>query len=349
MFLAGLCRRWADAARGRPKAKACLVRGIELTKIGYHASHEQFPPSQLLRLVQRAEGVGFDAAKCSDHFHPWSERQGQSGYAWSWLGAVMQATALPLGVITAPGYRYHPAILAQGAATLGEMFPGRFWLALGSGEAVNESITGLYWPEKAERNARLRECAQIIRDLLAGETVTHRGRVTTVEAKLYTRSAAAIPLLAAAVSEETARFIGSWADGMLTVGGEPGAFAKVVDAFRQGGGENKPIIVQAALCWAPTEQQAIDEALHQWRHGVVAGDAVWDLRRAVDFDKATEWVGLSQLKECLPISSSLQQHIDRLGALLELGTTELYLHQVGRNQAEFIDTFGSMVLPALRG
>jgi coenzyme F420-dependent glucose-6-phosphate dehydrogenase len=113
-----------------------------MTKIGYHASHEQFAPSDLLHYVRLAERSGFQCAKSSDHFHPWSERQGQSGFAWSWLGAAMQATALPFGIISAPGYRYHPAVLAQAAATVGQMFPGRLWLALGSGEAINESITG---------------------------------------------------------------------------------------------------------------------------------------------------------------------------------------------------------------
>src|SRR4051812_39831151 len=111
-----------------------LFAGEAMVRIGYHASHEQFSPSELLSLVRAAETAGFDCAMSSDHFRPWSSAQGQSGFAWSWLGAAMQATSLPYGVITAPGYRYHPAVIAQGAATLAEMFPGRFWLALGSGQ-----------------------------------------------------------------------------------------------------------------------------------------------------------------------------------------------------------------------
>src|SRR5215217_6888523 len=190
-----------------------------MTLIGYHASHEQFAPSVLLRLVVAAEEAGFDCAKSSDHFHPWSERQGESGFAWSWLGAAMQATKFGIGIISAPGYRYHPAILAQAAATIGEMYPDRLWLALGSGEAINEAITGEPWPEKAERNARLRECVDIMRALLAGETVTHRGRVTSIETKLYSRPISSLPLFGAAVTAETAAFCGGWADGLLTVGG----------------------------------------------------------------------------------------------------------------------------------
>src|SRR5919112_2448835 len=126
----------------------------------YHCSHEQHAPSALLSYVRAAEAAGFAAAMCSDHFHPWTDAQGQSGFAWSWLGAALQATSLSLGTVNAPGARYHPAIIAQAAATLAEMFPGRFWFAIGSGEALNEAITGDAWPVKAERNARLQECAE---------------------------------------------------------------------------------------------------------------------------------------------------------------------------------------------
>src|SRR3954471_20378122 len=141
--------------------------------IGYHCSHEQFPPSELLSLASLAHRVGFRAAMSSDHFNPWSERQGQSGFAWSWLGAAMQATRLPFGVVNAPGQRYHPAIIAQAAATLAEMFPGRFWMALGTGQALNEHITGDRWIPKPERRARLKESVDVIRALFAGEEVEH--------------------------------------------------------------------------------------------------------------------------------------------------------------------------------
>src|SRR5690349_23632090 len=144
-----------------------------MTVHGVHASHEQIHPAELLAAVRRAEEAGFTAAMSSDHFAPWSERQGQSGYAWSWLGAALQATELPFGVVTAPGQRYHPAITAQAIGTLAAMYPGRFWAALGTGEASNEHITGERWPRKELRSARLRECVEIIRALLRGEEVSH--------------------------------------------------------------------------------------------------------------------------------------------------------------------------------
>jgi len=139
-----------------------------MTIVGFHASHEQLPPARLLQAVQHAEEAGFDAAMCSDHLAPWSVRQGESGYAWSWLGSALQGTGLPFGVVTAPGRRYHPTLTAQAAATLASMYPGRFWAALGSGEALNEHVTGEPFPPKDERDARLRESVDVIRRLLRG-------------------------------------------------------------------------------------------------------------------------------------------------------------------------------------
>src|ERR671920_136852 len=180
---------------------------------GLHCSHEQVHPSVLLTAAQRAEQAGFDAAMSSDHFSPWSARQGESAFAWSWLGAALQATSLPFGCVNAPGQRYHPAIIAQAMATLSAMYPGRFWTALGTGEASNEHITGAVWPRKDVRNARLGECVDVIRRLHAGEEVSHDGLVTVDRARLWTRPEVPPPLIAPAVSVETARRGAEWADG----------------------------------------------------------------------------------------------------------------------------------------
>jgi len=158
-----------------------------MTVYGLHASHEQIHPAGLLAAVVRAEQAGFAAAMSSDPFSPWSARQGHSAFAWSWLGAALQATSLPFGVVNAPGQRYHPAIVAQAIATLEAMFPGRFWAALGSGEASNEHITGDRWPRKEVCDARLRECVEVIRALLAGKEVSHDGLVRVDRARLWTR------------------------------------------------------------------------------------------------------------------------------------------------------------------
>jgi coenzyme F420-dependent glucose-6-phosphate dehydrogenase len=313
--------------------------GPPVVQLGYHASHEQFAPSHLVHLVKLAEDAGFDTAKSSDHFHPWSERQGQSGHAWAWLGAAMAATRFPIGIVSAPGYRYHPAVLAQAAATIGEMFPDRLWLALGSGEAINEAITGMPWPEKAERNARLDECASVIRALLAGETVTHRGRITVIEAKLYSRPERPVPLFGAAVSEETARFVGGWADGLLTTAGEPDTTRRVIEAFREGGGEGKPVHIQWALCWAPSEEEAEATAVDQWSAAAIGGEVNWDLRRPRDFDLATRFVTARDIAKTVFVSADTGRIRARLADYAAIGVDAIHLHQVGRNQEAFIETF----------
>jgi probable non-F420 flavinoid oxidoreductase len=260
----------------------------------------------------------------------------------------MEATSLPFGIISAPGYRYHPAVIAQGAATLAQMNPGRLWLALGSGEAINESITGLPWPEKQERNARLLECVQIIRALFAGETVTHHGRVTVAEAKLYTRPEEPVMLVGAAVTEATAEWVGSWADALITVHAQPEQLGKVIEAFRQGGGLGKRIILQAALSWAPTEEEAEAEALHQWASNAAGGEVNWDLRRPQDFDAVGRFVKGADIRQSVLVSADLGQHRAWLAEYAEMGFAEIHLHQVGRRQLSFIEAFAEHVLPKVR-
>src|SRR5687767_14082469 len=258
--------------------------------VGFHASHEQLAPSALLAAVQRAEDAGFDAAMCSDHFAPWSVRQGHSGFAWSWLGSALQATRLPMGVVTAPGQRYHPAITAQAMATLADLHPGRFWAALGSGEAVNEHITGDRWPDKAARDARLRECVEVIRALLAGEEVTHHGLVHVDRARLWTLPAERPRLLATAVSAETARWAGEWADGLITIWQPAETLREVVAGFREGGGDGRPLALQVHVSWAPTEDEALAIAYDQWRTNVFPPPLCWDAATPAEFDAAARHV-----------------------------------------------------------
>jgi len=318
-----------------------------MTIFGYHASHEQYPPSELLEHVTHAESAGFDAAMCSDHFHPWTEAQGQSGFAWSWLGAALQTTSLSFGTVNAPGGRYHPAVVAQAAATLAEMFPGRFWVAVGSGEALNEAITGAAWPPKPERNARLRESVDVMRALWRGETVTHFGRVQVQEARLYTRPAVAPRLFVAAISQETAEFGGSWADGLMTVGGPRDSLEQMIAAFRRGGGEGKPVYVQHALSWAPTEEAARRGAHEQWRFSALGGEVLPMLRTPSQFAAASEFVTPDDVAQRIRVSADLAQHAAWLQEYVELGAEAVYLFNVNRHQRAFIDAFGERVLPEL--
>jgi probable non-F420 flavinoid oxidoreductase len=318
-----------------------------MTTYGYHASHEQFRPSELLTLVGEAERAGFQAAMASDHFLPWGEAQGQSGFTWAWLGAALQATALPFGVVNAPGYRYHPAIIAQAAATLCEMFPRRFWIALGSGERLNEHITGERWPPKAERNRRLAECVEVMRALWAGETVTHRGLVTVEEAKLYTLPAAPPRVIGAALTAETAKWLGGWADGLITASQPRDRLRRVIDAFREGGGEGKPLLLQVKVSHAATEAAAIASAHEQWRTVVFDSAVLAELRMPAEFDAAARFVQPAEVLEHVRISAELERHADWLREDAALGFDEIYIHNVSREQRRFVDDFGERVLPAL--
>ena len=317
-------------------------------RIGLHCSHEQIPPSRLLEAAQRAEQAGFAGLMSSDHFSPWSERQGESGFAWAWLGAALARTGLPCGVVNAPGQRYHPAIIAQAAATLTEMFPGRLWVALGTGEASNEHITGAPWPAKEVRNARLRECVDVMRALFAGETVSHDGLVRVERARLHTRPAEPPPLVGTAVSVETAGWVGTWADGLATVNQPHDKLREMIAAFRAAGGEEGRLVLQVHLSWAPTEEEAMAIAWDQWRGNVFPPPTCWDLETLEEFDALAEAESDEQkVRDTVLVSADLDRHVRWLREYAELGFDEINLHHVGQDLEGFIDAFGAHVLPEL--
>jgi probable non-F420 flavinoid oxidoreductase len=316
-----------------------------MTRVGFHASHEQLSPRALLEAVIAAEAAGFQAAMCSDHLAPWGERQGHSGNAWTWLGAALQATGTSFGVVTAPGQRYHPAVAAQAIATLGEMFPGRFWAALGSGEAVNEHVTGGRWPTKPERDARLMECVDIIRALLRGEEVTHDGRVRVDRARVWSLPDTPPQLFGAAVTEETARVVGAWADGMITVNQPLDALRRAIIAFREGGGEGKPVHVQVHLSWAEDDEAALAIAYDQWRTNVFGSELTWNVELPSQFDAAARHVRPEDVCEKVNVSADLRRHVMWLEQIAQLGVDTIFLHHVGTEQKGFIEVFGERVVP----
>lgn len=307
---------------------------------GYHASHEQFSPSQLLRLVQMAEEAGFECIHSSDHFQPWSERQGESGYSFSWLGAALQATTLPFSVVCAPGYRYNPVIVAQAIATLAEMFPGRFHAELGSGEAVNEVVTATEWPPKSKRNERLLQCARMIRELLQGKSVTLEGQVKTPPLKLYTLPQTAPLIFGAAISKGTAAWVGEWADGLLTTADGPDATSEKIKVFHDNAGEAKPVYVQLAFSYSRSKQEALEGAWEQWKSNMLPREKLADLNSPQQFAAATKHITVQDVAEKMLIFTDISEVIELIAVYKSMGATRVFLHNINRQQEQFIEDYG---------
>lgn len=308
--------------------------------ICYHASHEQFAPSHLLKLVELAGNAGFGAIHSSDHFHPWSERQGNSGNSFCWLGAAMQVTNIPFSVVCAPGQRYHPAVLAQSVATLEEMFPARFSIELGSGEAINEMITGEEWPEYNIRNRRLYESAIAIRELLEGKEVSRNGLIKIKNAKLYTLPLKRPQIFCAAISDQTAEWAGSWADGLLTTGGSTEDLTHKMNLFFENGGKGKPVFAQYSFSYGKTKEAAIDGAFDQWRSNMVGMDKLKNLDRTAYFDQEAERITKTDIEKNIPIFTSMEQVFEIINKHDKCGIDRFILHNVNREQEQFIEDFG---------
>jgi probable non-F420 flavinoid oxidoreductase len=315
--------------------------------IGFHAQHEQAHPRDLRDSAVHAEQAGFDAVMCSDHLAPWSTSQGHSGMPWPWLGAALQATThVPMGCFHAPGQRYHPVISAQAFATLAAMFPGRFpWVALGSGEALNEHVTGDPWPTKDVRMERLRECVDVMRALWRGEEVSHRGLVTVDRARIWSLPEEPPRLVAGAITPETAAWAASWADGLITVNQPVEQLRKVAGAYRDAGGRGD-LHLQVHLSWARDDDTALEVAVEKWRANCLPGTLAWELETPEQFEAATQHVPPSVVADNVLVSSDPGRLAASLRDYLDLGFGELYLHPVGEDD-EFIDVFGTKVLPAL--
>jgi coenzyme F420-dependent glucose-6-phosphate dehydrogenase len=315
--------------------------------IGYHASHEQIAPRDLLRYVQDAEAAGFDGAMCSDHLAPWTTRQGESGFALSWIAAALATTRFSIGMVNAPGQRYHPVIVAQAFATLEQMFPGRFWAALGSGEAMNEHVTGDDWPAKDVRTARLGECVDVMRRLWRGEEVEHDGLVRVHRARVWSLPDAPPPLLATAVTPETAAWAATWAEGIATVAQAPEALSAQLDAYDGAGGRG-PRVLQVHVSFAETDAEAYALAYDQWRNGLVSPPLAWDLEQPEDFDARTENPDEAELREAVLVAHDPLDLARRIADLVRLGFDRVYIHHVGRDQRGYLAAAGDSILPALR-
>ena len=258
----------------------------------------------------------------------------------------MEATPMTFGTVCAPGQRYHPVVIAQAVATLAEMYPGRFWLAAGSGEALNESVTGDEWPPKAARNARLEAAVDMMRALWAGDTVSSSGLIEARDARVHVRVDRPPMIVGAALSEETAQWLARWADALVTVGGQGETTRRVIEAFRQAGGADKPVFLQVALSYAPTQDAAERAAHEQWRQCALTGEQLAGLRSPEAFDRATAHISRETVLRRVRASCDIRRHAAWLEEDLALGVERIYLHNVARDHQErFIDACAEHVLP----
>jgi G6PDH family F420-dependent oxidoreductase len=323
--------------------------------LGYAASFEQFHPNDMLTWSQQAEQAGFEVVTASDHFHPWVPSQGHSAFVWSWMGALGATTKLRFGTgVTPPGYRYHPAVLAQAAATLEAMYPGRFYLGLGAGEALNEHIIGEYWPEAPARLERLVESIEIINRLFSGKAVKHKGQYFRVEsAKLYTLPEKAPPIYVATSGPIMAARTGRLTDGIITVGAADEKVRMLLERFEKGAREagkdpsKMAKILQVKVSYAPSDQDAIDWAVRDWPNGGMNFPKA-DIRTPEDFEAMSKLVRPENFKNRVLTTSDLDKHVEYLQHWIDLGFQEIHVHNVNRNQAEFIEAYGNHVVPNLK-
>lgn len=306
-----------------------------MPQLAYHAAHEQHSPSELLRMVCLAEKAGFEAVHSSDHFYPWTCIGGQSGFSFSWLGAAMQATGLPFSVVCTPGRRLHPVVVAQAAATLGELFPGRFSIELGSGEALNEWVTGL-WPPREERYRTYHKAARIIKKLLDGEEVTSRGDIITNKARLFTRPTVRPAVFGAALSEETADEINGWAEGLLTIAGEACSLSSRIQPYQQDG---KPVFLQYGFVFGNEEGKAQEAAYKRWRNVFLKGNKLSELKTPEAFDKEGKSVGLSEFSRKVPLFTSVEALLDAIQEYCLPGVERIILHNFHPDQEPFLNAF----------
>ena len=318
-----------------------------MLELGYSLSSEEHPPSDLVLFAQRAEQAGFSFALISDHFHPWTDKQGQSPFVWSVIGAIAATTRkLQLGTgVTCPIIRIHPAIIAQAAATAAAMMPGRFFIGLGSGENLNEHVTGQKWPSSAVRQEMLEESILIIRTLFRGGNKSHRGRYFSVEnARLYTLPKEAPPIYVAAGGRKMAKLAADIGDGLITAGDE----ASVIKEFNTAGGRKKPKYSQLTVCWAKTEKEARRIAHVWWPTSAFAWPLLSELPIPEYFEEAAKSVTEDAVAEAVLCSPDPEEHIKKIREIAKMGADHVYVHQVGKDQEGFFRFYEREVLPEFR-
>ncbi len=317
-------------------------------KIGYFLSSEETAPRELVRQASLAEQAGFDGLWISDHFHPWNDEQGHSGFVWAMIGAIAQATSRMkvTTAVTCPTIRLHPAIVAQAAATCAVLLQGRFALGLGSGEALNEHVLGDRWPEADERLEMLEEAVEVIRTLWQGSSQSHRGRHYRVEnARIYDLPEEPPPILISGFGPKATELAARIGDGFCTVA----PVAEAVKTVRQEGGERKLVAGGVKVCWDEDEQRARKTAHRLWPNDGLPGELAQILPTPAHFEQASELVSEQQIAESIPCGPDLDAHLEKIREYEEAGFDELYVQQVGDGHERMFELYAQEILPRYDG
>ena len=317
-----------------------------MDELGYALSCEEHRPADLIAYARRAEECGFGFALISDHYHPWVDRQGHSPFVWTVLGGIAQATQrLKVGTgVTCPTVRIHPAIVAQAAATTADLFGGRFFLGVGTGENLNEHILGDRWPEVDVRIDMLEEAVEVIRQLWKGELTSHHGRYYTVEnARIYTLPETLPPIHVTAAGEKAATSAGRIGDGFISTAPQP----ETLQAFERAGGKGKPRYGQLTVCWGDDESQARRTAVEWWPNMAVPGQLAQELPLPSHFDSAAKLVREEDIADMIPIGPDPERHLAKLREYFDAGYDHVYVHQIGPDQEGFFRFYEREVMPKL--
>ncbi|HSB01755.1 MAG TPA: TIGR03557 family F420-dependent LLM class oxidoreductase [Anaerolineales bacterium] len=316
-------------------------------EIGYNLSSEEHSPNDLVKNARRAEEAGFTFALISDHYHPWLDLQGQSSFVWSVIGAIAHTTRnLRLGTgVTCPIMRIHPAIIAQAAATVADMMPGRFFLGVGSGEALNEHILGDHWPPAPTRLEMLEEAVEIIRKLWEGEEVTYYGNFYDIEnARVYTLPEELPPIYVASGGEMSAQLAGRIGDGLIST--EPDE--EVLRNFDEAGGKGKPRYGKVDVCWAPTEEEGRKIVFKQWPNTGVKGQLNQELATPALIEQAASMVTEADVAKKVICGPDPEKHLQEILKFAKMGFDHIYIHQIGPQPEAFFQFYEKNILPKLR-
>lgn len=317
-----------------------------MVELGYTLASEEHGPKDLIRFAREAEECGFAFGFISDHFHPWIDAQGQSPFVWSVLGALSQATSRLQFItgVTCPTFRIHPVIVAQAAATVAELMPGRFALGLGSGENLNEHITGERWPTADERLQRLEEAILILRRMWQGGLQSFDGRFFRVDAaRLYTLPEKLPPLMIAASGKQAAKLAGEHGDGLVSTAPD----SELVTRFAEAGGDGKPCYGQLTVCWAEDEATARRIALEQWPNAALPGVIFTELPLPTHFQQLAKLVDEETIGKEVICGPRTDRYIEEIGKYAKAGFGRIALHHVGKEQAGFFEFCRRQLFPAL--